>query len=237
MNKSKKISSHAVYKIKASHNPAKFIADGIKIGDLHLLTYTDKVELFRNRIQEWYFKATKPIEATHKSNFVLMAISCLLIDLLSQYRYGKEHSNRQVYMRFFKEYLQEYNHRIDPPIETCSFDSSSKMWIKTAINSVAEGFYHGIRCGILHSARIMEYCRLNRYYEDEIVKVIEWDATNHLKEINIHAPAFFHKLEDIFRVYIEKLRDEEEEIKINFLKRFNFDYGIIEEYKGVSLKF
>lgn len=237
MNKSKKISSDAVYRIKASHNPEKFIADGIKIKDLHHLSYKDKVELFRNRIQEWYFTSTKPVEATHKSNFVLTAISCLLIDLLSQYRYGEEHSSRQLYIRFFKEYLQEYNHTIDPPIETCSFDSRSKVWTNTAIISVAEGFYHGIRCGILHSARIMEYCRLNRYYEDEIIKVIEWDTTNHRKEINIHAPAFFHKLEEIFRAYIESLRDEEQEVKINFLKRFNFDYGIIQEYRGESLTF
>ena len=236
MSKSKKISSDDVYKIKASHNPDKFIAVGIQIKDLNALTYMDKVELFRNRIQEWYFMSTKPIEATHTSNFVIMAVSCLLIDLLSQYRYGNEHSNRQLYIKFFKEYLQGYNHTIEPPIATVSFDTH-KGWIETSIHSVAEGFYHGIRCGILHSARIMEYCRLNRYHEKEIIKLLEWDSINHRREINIHAPAFFHKLEDIFLAYTEDLRHEQEEIKINFLKRFNFDYGIIQEYKGELLKF
>jgi len=201
------------------------------------LSYADKVKIFGSRIQEWYFTSTKPVEETNKSNFVITAISCLLIDLLSQYRYGEEHSSRQLYIRFFKEYLQNYNHAIDPPIETCSFDPRINVWTKTSITSAAEGFYHGIRCGILHSARIMEYCRLNRYYKDEIIKIVEWDTTNHLKEINVHAPAFFHKLEEIFGAYINTLRNEEEEVKINFLKRFNFDYGIIETYKGESLKF
>jgi len=111
------------------------------------------------------------------------------------------------------------------------------MWKKTFIKSVAEGFYHGVRCGILHSARIMEYCRLNRYYEEEIIKVIEWDTTNKHQEINIHAPAFFHKIEEIFRAYIARLQNGEKEVKINFLKRFNFDYGIMQDYKGESLKF
>jgi hypothetical protein len=236
MKKGKKISISDVYTIKASGNSDRTIADGVKIKDLPSKSYLEKVEIFRRRIQEWFFDTMKPLIKQTTSNFVLTATSCILIDLFSQYRYGKEHSSRSLYVKFFKEYLSEQNHKIDPPIKSCNYNFKQKKWEEVKISTVADGFYHGFRCGVLHSARIVEYGRINWDYESEIIKILEWDLCKNTNEINVHAPALFLKLEKIFYEYIKELEEEKnEECKINFLKRYNFEYGIIEPYKGKNL--
>jgi len=224
-----------VYAIKKNANPTKMIANGIKFGDLSCKSYQDKVEIFRSRIQEWFFNAMKPLIEKDESNFLLISTSCILIDLFSQYRFGLAYSTRQSYIQFIKNYLSDYNHSIVPPIESCHYNAGSKKWEKDEVKSVAEAIYHGFRCGILHSARIMEYGRINRDFEKEVIKILQW-GTDNKKEINIHAPKFFSKPEEVFNNYIKILKDEsDEEYKINFLKRFNFEYGITEKYNNKSL--
>lgn len=225
-----------IYAIKKNANPNKIIADRIKIDDLNSKSYQEKVEIFRSRVQIWFFDTMKPpMESSTASNFLLIATSCILIDLFSQYRYGMAYSTRKSYIEFIKEWLSDYNQLIDPPIESCHYNACSKKWEKDKIKSVAEAIYHCFRCGVLHSARIMEYGRINRKFEKAVIKVLPWGG-DYKKEINIHAPAFFLKLEEVFDKYIKILKDEScEEYKINFLKRFNFEYGIIEKYNNNDL--
>lgn len=230
------ISIDDVYKIKASGNSDRTIAAGVKIKDLPSKSYQEKVEVFQLRIQKWFFDTMRSLskDTNEETNFVLTAISCVLIDLFSQYRYGEAQSSKASYTKFFEDYLSEQNHKINPPIKSCNFRNDK--WEEIEITSVAEGFYLGFRCGILHSARIMEYGRINRYHKDEIIKVLEWNPSKKTKEINVHAPALFMKLEKIFKEYIKVLKEEKsEEYKINFLKRYNFEYGIIEQYNGADL--
>ncbi len=233
---SPKMKINDVYAIKKNVNPDKVIADGIKIGDLNSKSYQEKVNIFSSRIQVWFFDTMKPlIEATTASNFLLISTSCILIDLFSQYRYGRAYSTRQSYIEFIEKHFSEYNHSIDPPIISCHYNACSKKWEKDKIKSVAEAIYHCFRCGVLHSARIMEYGRINREFEEEVIRILQWGQSNK-KEINIHAPAFFLKLEKVFHHYINILKNEsDEEYKINFLRRFNFEYGIVEKYKNNDL--
>jgi len=95
-----------------------------------------------------------------------MIINCIIIDFLSQYRYGLEASESDKFKEFFSTYLGGYNFSLKPSITSCY--CYKNKWQKIEITDIANALYHGFRCGLLHSGRILEYGRINELHKEPV---------------------------------------------------------------------
>ena len=211
--------------IKRSGNPDKPFAPSARFGDLEGRTYLEIVEIFESRISGWYFDVAEAIsDKIPGYNFAVIILDSIILDLLSQYIYGASTSSESIFKRFFREYLGEYNHKIDPPIVSCYFNKRRQKWMREVIRDVADGFYHCFRCGVVHAAGVLEYGRMSSRYTGEIIKVIDWGDGK--KEINVNAVELLRRLRAIFNAYTTKLKNNELVLKHNFIEKFKLDYGV-----------
>lgn len=224
MRKSKTLDETQVLRIRGSGNPEKVVASGKFIRDLDHNTYGEFVEMFEKRNTEWYLDIADYLDKCDKpgANFTVTILCCILLDLLSQYVSGSPASSRKVFKGFFRGSFTELNHLVEPPIKSCYYKDGK--WFEEVIKDVADGLYHCFRCGVLHSGRILEYGRINPRYPEDVVKVMPWNGG---REINLNPSAFLEKLKKVFKDYVRKLKAEEPGLKVKFLEKIKWEYGIV----------
>jgi len=223
-NEKKIISPEEVLRIRGGGNPDRAIAPNTHTRDLSNKSYSEIIEIFKDRIYDRYIYAADAFDKEKKYNFVVIILCCIIVDLLSQYWYGSPASKKFYFKEFFRENFKQYNHRIIPPIRSCYFDTNKDKWFEEIINDVADGFYHCFRCGVVHSAMILEYGRINERFPEEIIKVVTWGKDKN--EININTSGFLRLVKEAFDSYCEKLRLEEQRLKNNFIKKWELDFGV-----------
>jgi hypothetical protein len=225
--KSKNLTINQVINIKKNANPERvFAPEGFKHANLFNTPYRGIVEAFDRRISAWYFEFAKSTyQSNQDSNFTVAALCCIIIDLLSQYIFGKPASSRKIYKQFFSRYLKDCNYSIKPTIINCHYDYKRKGWIEDRITNVAEGFYHCFRCGVVHSARILDYGRINQEFKTDIITLNKWNKGK--VEIVVNPYNLLHRLESIFKDYIEKLKNDDVKLKMNFIRKIKLEYGAI----------
>ena len=205
-------------------NPDRIFADGIKLGDLRNMSFDEVIQAYEKRVTDWYFDVSKDVLNNTASNFMLTAWCCTIIDFLSQYRYGKQFSSASYFEDFFKEQLPKYDLSITFPIASVT-NKNGKIYSKS-ISTIAEGFYHGFRCGLIHAGRILEYGRVNRENQRDAFVIQEWDDNGKKKaEIQLNPVILLQELEEVFKKYIAGLKHETL-LQNNFKKKFYWEYGI-----------
>jgi len=218
------LSLNEVLEIRGGGNPDRAIAPNTHMCDLVDKSYNELVEIFHSRINNRYIEAAEFIDRNGDYNFVVTILCCVILDLLSQYVYGTESSSKKVFVDFFRKYFKEHNYLIKPPITSCYYSSKKKKWFSEQIHDVAEGFYHCFRCGVVHSGMILEYGRINKRYPEELIKIIEWKTDK--REINVNPSKLLQTIKEKFNDYIMELRNNNQKLKKNFIKRLKFDYGL-----------
>lgn len=214
-----------VLAIRQNGNPQRLFSNGTTVGELGRSSYQDIVTEFERRLVDWYFNIGATIADHPDSNVILTSISCIIIDLLSQFIYCKPASSKQIFQKFFREYFFEYEQPLRPPIKTCYFHKG--RWMQEEIRSVSAGFYHCFRCGVVHSGRILEYGRFSRTHSKVAVAVKTWKANRRIgTEIEVNPVVLLGDLRAVFNGYIAELRRESPHLKKNFITKFRIEYGI-----------
>lgn len=157
------------------------------------------IKIFRDRIEGRFFYIIDRIisnEHLEVEGFSVMAINCLLIETLLQFKEGFEESPSgrisEVYTKFLN---QEFGH------------------VFTDID-LAKRFYTDIRCGILHSAQTKGCSRLSVGGRQIIIPINDGDG------ISVDVEGLSNEIRKYFNRYIENLRCiENEELRENFLKK------------------
>jgi hypothetical protein len=192
-------------------------------------TYEDAVTDFENKVTRWYFGVAEKIEDVNSSeeglpgaNFSVLMLNCMIIDLLSQYYYGMPTSKGSKFKSFVETRFSKYNKSIDPPIRSCSY---MKCWKVEGIKTIADALWHGFRCGVLHSGRILEYGRINELY-DTPISIEPWESNPDKKDIHINTFSLLKEIKKVFKSYMKDLKSNREPQKRNFIKKFQFDYGV-----------
>lgn len=94
------------------------------------------VDIFKDRIRERFLDPIDRIEKCQYAGFAVLALDCLLIEMLQQFREGVNRTPSGKSRLFFIRFLTETGFRE-------AFDQRR-----------AELFYRQIRCGILHQAEV-----------------------------------------------------------------------------------
>ncbi len=140
----------------------------------------DRVEISRFIRQRFSERYITPLRGSEKHGFCTMAISCLMIEALESFWQGwpdtRKHS-RESFCSFFKRCES-----LGSPLRVFS--------------GIADDFYKGVRCGILHQAETTRGWRIRRkgpLYSPET------------KTIN--ATEFHNKLEEVLERYCSDLQN------------------------------
>lgn len=156
------------------------------------------VAILKDRIEGRYLNQIDLLSDNINANgFTIMALNCLLIETLYQFKEGKDKTpschNKEAYSDFL---MQEF------PLV---FNTKN----------IAESFYTDIRCGILHSAQTQNGSRLSD--REDIVVSFEGNV------LVVSVKGVSSLLKIYFEHYLQKLSDPNEvTLRKNFIKKMRF---------------
>lgn len=142
------------------------------------------IDIFENRIRGRFLEPISYIEGYTYAGFAVLALDCLLIEALQQFREGIGITPYRQSKTLFRRFLTE-----------TSFGSYFSK-------ETAEMFYDQIRCGILHQAEVKKSSRVRIGEEVPLVSTTDDD-----KGLVINRKLFHKQLLSEFGEYLSNLRD------------------------------
>lgn len=158
------------------------------------------IEIFEDRIRGRFLKLISHIERCTYAGFAVLALDCLLIETLQQFRKGVPRTPSQQYDAFFVCFLTK-----------TSFGSYFD-------EEMAKMFYKQIRCGILHQAEVEGNSRVLIREDIPLVKY-----TDDRKGLIINRKLFHQQLMREFEAYIARLREKSnQELRNRFKTKMDY---------------
>lgn len=160
--------------------------------------WQDGIEMLQDRVQGRFLVPIRKVQKLVYSGFAVMALECLLIETLEQFRKGEPETPYHQSEQYFKDFLTNTSFSKDFTIE------KAKM------------FYKQIRCGILHQAEIKENSKIRTDYPDLVT------FSEDRRGLLINRNLFHDKLEKVFYNYLSELRNpSNEKLRKNFRKKMD----------------
>lgn len=170
------------------------------------------VDMLRDRINGRFLDHARDCLQSETSGFVVLAIDCMLIEALEQFRRGIVDGRRQS-GELIRSFLA--GPRFQP-----HFGSEA-----------ARAFYNDIRCGLLHQAEAKRLWLIRRSQAELLVTKRETDA-----EVGyiIDVVQFHEALESAFDDYLNELVDpDQEQLRENLWTKMNHICRIRQERAGL----
>lgn len=162
------------------------------------------VDIFEDRIRGRFLLPIKTLQNETRSypGFAIMALDCLLIETLQQFYEGVDETPYKKSKSYFHDFLTKTSF-------STFFDSS-----------MADMFYHLIRCGILHKAEIKGSSRIWIRKDSPLVMYAP-----DRKGLHINRDKFHQQLIEEFEEYVNQLRVNtaaNAELRRNFKRKMDF---------------
>jgi len=158
------------------------------------------IDIFEDRVRGRFLEPIFRIEKYNYAGFAVLALDCLLIETLQQFREGVPRTPSRQSETFFVRFLTE-----------TSFGSYFTK-------EMAEKFYTQIRCGILHQAETKKSSRVVLKEDVPLVKYID-----DRKGLVINRKLFHQQLVREFEDYVARLREpSNQELRRSFRKKMNY---------------
>lgn len=160
------------------------------------------IDILEDRIQGRFLWVIKSLESYTYAGFAVLALDCLLIENLQQFREGVPETPRGDSEIFFKRFLTE---------------TSFKKYFD---QNLAKMFYKQIRCGILHQAEIKGSSRVFIRQDVPLVQLAK-----DKKGLIINRKLFHNQLVNEFRKYVSQLRKSNppnKKLRSNFRKKMDY---------------
>lgn len=158
------------------------------------------IDIFEDRIRGRFLDVIDMFSCHNGAGFAVLALDCLLIETLQQFREGKANTPYKKSGEYFRLFL------------------TSTSFNEFFNDDLAKLFYDQIRCGILHQAEVKKSSRVQTKAE---IPLIEQDGNG---GITINRRKFHEKLAQVFQEYIDALRKSDppdQSLRENFCKKMN----------------
>ena len=153
--------------------------------------------MLENRLSARFFDAVKVIDKRDFAGFAVLALDCLLIETLQQFREGADETPRRKGEQYFVDFLT-----------TAPF---SAYFTK----ATAAKFYDHFCCGILHQAKIKASSKVRR-----VGPLVA--PTHDGKGLIINRKLFHATLRKAFAAYLRGLRNRSDALLCqHFVKKMN----------------
>jgi len=154
-------------------------------------------DIFRDRICERFLDPISRIENCNYSGFAVLALDCLLIEMLQQFNRGVYRTPAGQSKDYFVTFL------------------TGTTFGKYFDTRMAELFYRQIRCGILHQAELRGSSKI---LTGDDIPLVKYADDN--RGLIVNRNKFHLLLKDEIDIYIERLLDpDNEEMRQNFKKK------------------
>ena len=205
-------------------NPSRTFAPHTHYQDLAGKSFEEVVKLFASRVQAWYLDQVLCREGGD-DGFLRTTMSCVVLDLLSQYYFDLPNSQESGFRQFLREKIPQFNQRIDPEIQSSTYRNGE--WRVEPIDSLDKAFWHGFRCGIIHNGMILEYGRVSTSrIAPEIIQLREREDKNGT-EVAVNPILLLERVNQLFQDYIRQLLSPSEtELRKKFAAKFERDFGV-----------
>lgn len=189
-----------------------FISPKYTVADWKALTsdpefdWDKAISILEDRLRGRFFRPIELIRREQFAGFAVLALDCLLMETLEQFRTGEAETPRWQGEDRFVDFLTttSFQHYFDEP--------------------AAEKFYHQIRCGILHQAEAKGSSRV-RICQEAMVQ-----PTADGKGLIIDRDQLHDELVVVFEQYLADLRDPNNtELRANFRKKMNYICRVVEQ--------
>lgn len=185
-----------------------YISLDLRIGS-SMLKWEKAIEIMRGRIEARYFDPIRTLihEDVNKNGFAAMALCCLLIETLLQFREGfpqtPDRQNRRWYTDFLRTQLGHIFNQ-----------------------HMANRFYKDIRCGILHSAQTKNGSCLT-FGTDYTARILGNDV------MMVDVQGLYHEMDQYFRRYCNELmNDYNSDLRKNFINKMD---DIAKKWEGIEV--
>lgn len=206
--------------------------------------YIEPIEvLLEIKESRWLMKLARWLaqrdEGGHYS-FTVAAMTCLLIDTLSQFEQGKLESGAGVFKDFVRRKLPCNASPLAPTID--GYQPPRKLGgdpRHQTLNDIADVLYSGFRCGILHEAHAPLYCWIGPGNDPPIVEPTGYatygsGATNSTTGkdcpiVKLQPGHLFNEVKRCFRDYLSKLKNSDpihDQLRDNFKTKFSHSFGV-----------
>ena len=181
-----------------------YISPRYRVSDwkaLNLATQSDwrkGVRMVEDRLNARFFDAIKPIDKQDFAGFAVLALDCLLIETLQQFREGADETPRRKGEQYFVDFLT-----------TAPFSAYFSK-------ATAAKFYDHFRCGILLQAEIKSSSKVRR--NGQLVA-----PTPDGNGLIINRKQFHATLRKAFAEYLRALRNRSDALLCqNFVKKMSY---------------
>jgi hypothetical protein len=217
------------------------------------------VDHFERRLRGWYIE---PIEVLLEANvsgwrmklarylarrdegghysFSVAAMSCLLIDTLSQFEKGKLESDRGVFKDFVRRNLPNYAAPLTPTIDGYQPPRNSGGALRHhVLSDIADVLYSGFRCGILHEAHAPLYCWISPGNDPPTVETNGYatygsgatssTSGNDCPTVKLQPGHLFNEVMSYFRDYLSNLKNSSpinDQLRDDFKTKFSHSFGV-----------
>ena len=155
------------------------------------------IDIFKERTEERFLRPIEQIESCAYAGFAVMALDCLLIEMLQQFREGVNRTPTGKSKDYFNTFLTR-----------TSFGDHFET-------RQAELFYRHIRCGILHQAELRGSSKIVNNTTDPMVSYSSDD-----RGLIVNRKLFHECLTKEFESYLKVLADgSNDDIRRKFLKK------------------
>lgn len=151
--------------------------------------------IFEDRIRGRFLKFIDLIKGCEFSGFAVLALDCLLIETLQQFREGKPDTPNRKGQEYFVCFLTKTSFG-----EFFTEDTARK-------------FYNQIRCGILHQAEVKGNSLVRISQNEPLVRL-----TKDGEGVIVNRKSFHEQLVKEFEEYLSRLRDPSNEDERNKFK-------------------
>ncbi len=215
----------------------RYFEKGRRYSEIDWSNLVEVIDAFDRRIRGWYIEPAESLAGqSGHSSFTVMAMTCLLIDALSQYRYGELASDGCHFKRFVRDCLPSYKGSL--PSSIWHYDNKFSPNGKE-LKDYAEVLWNGFRCGILHEAHAPLYCGINPGSSNP-----QFEATNHATyapstaesrvgsdcpTVIIYPEHLFSEVKGFFGDYLRDLKDKDPKhntLRTDFKRKFSASFGV-----------
>lgn len=190
-------------------------------------SWPDVIRRFEQQIRWWYVTPISHLrKKTPHNGFAVVALSCVLVDALSQYHAGIEQSDGEEFRKFVRLRLPSGGGKLPASIRVWNEKTGKE---RQAVD-FADVLWSAFRCGILHEAHVPLYGRL-----DAVPGVFALapagfttyaDSGKPCPTVNLNPGPFADEVVAAFRTFIGELKRPNSKLRANFRKKFLVSYGI-----------
>ncbi len=194
--------------------------------------FSEVVDAFHGRIDDWYILPTKEL-INHKDGghyaFAVMALNCLLIDMMSQFYYGSLTSSGNRFKNFVRDRIPTLAGNLPVQINQ---PVSPYNQAGSPLSTYEEVLYTGFRCGILHQAHVPLYGVLYGVpgpFDFQNNGSTQYATGADCPTVICHPRKVFEEIETAFLQYLDDLLNPDphfNNLRQHFKAKFEDSFGV-----------